>query len=264
MQKIAAAARPRRVTASRLLPALVLGAGGLLAARSFIGQTGGHLSGGSPRSAFTARNLFFAEPKGSEVPIPDAPKKDAKHFIKGAPLYEPWPAGMEQIQLGMGCFWCSENLYMRMDGIYSTQVGYAGGKIKNPSYRDVCSGMTNHNEVVRLVYDPKVVSLRSILEIFWSRHDPTTLNRQGGDCGTQYRSGIYYYTEEQKQIAEKSREIYQEQLSARGYDKISTEIVPAEKFWIAEDYHQQYDARPGSRQYCGLQPTGIAFDAAKL
>eukprot|EP00929_Paragymnodinium_shiwhaense_P045143 TRINITY_DN230_c0_g1_i1.p1 TRINITY_DN230_c0_g1~~TRINITY_DN230_c0_g1_i1.p1 ORF type:complete len:257 (+),score=77.16 TRINITY_DN230_c0_g1_i1:321-1091(+) len=252
------------VTSSRFLPALVLGASGFLAARSFIGLTGSHLSGSSSRSAVTARNLFMAEPKGSDVTIPDAPKQDAKHFLKGTPLYGPWPEGMEEIQLGMGCFWCSENLYMRMEGIYSTQVGYAGGKIKNPSYRDVCSGMTNHNEVVRLVYDPKVVSLRSILEIFWSRHDPTTLNRQGNDAGTQYRSGIYYYTEEQKAIAEKSKGIYQEQLSAKGWNEIATEIVPAEQFWMAEDYHQQYDARPGSRQYCGLQPTGIAFDATKM
>jgi len=165
---------------------------------------------------------------------------------------------------GMGCFWCSENLYMKMDGVYSTQVGYAGGGIPNPSYRDVCSGMTGHNEVVRVVYDPKVVSYEALLKVFWERHDPTTLNQQGNDVGTQYRSGIYYYNEAQKEAAEKTKAAYAKALENVRRNPISTEIVPAPEFFYAEDYHQQYDARPGSRQYCGLSPTGAKLDLATV
>jgi len=169
---------------------------------------------------------------------------------------------MEEAMFGMGCFWCSENIYMRMEGVYSTQVGYAGGKINNPSYRDVCTGMTEHNEVVRIVYDPKVVSYAELLKPFWERHDPTTPNQQGNDVGTQYRSGIYYYSEAQKAIAEKSKEVFSKSLKEYGRTPAVTEIIPAPEFFYAEDYHQQYDAKPGTRQYCGLRPTGADIQIA--
>uniref|UniRef100_A0A7S2LYH6 peptide-methionine (S)-S-oxide reductase n=1 Tax=Zooxanthella nutricula TaxID=1333877 RepID=A0A7S2LYH6_9DINO len=174
-------------------------------------------------------------------------------------MYPPWPAGMEEAMFGMGCFWCSENLYMKMPGVFSSQVGYAGGEIPNPSYRDVCSGATGHNEVVRVVFDPKVVCYAELLRVFWERHDPTTPNQQGNDRGTQYRSGIYYYSDEQRRVAEESKAAFTQVLEETGKAwgrPISTEIVPAPTFYYAEDYHQQYDAKPGSRQYCGLSPTG--------
>jgi len=212
------------------------------------------------RSSQVARHFFFAEPEGSPNPIPDAPDENAKHLLKGSSMYPPWPAGMEEAMFGMGCFWCSENIYMRIEGVYSTQVGYAGGKIPNPSYRDVCSGQTGHNEVVRIVFDPNVVSYASLLKFFWDRHDPTVLNAQGNDMGTQYRSGIYYYNEAQKTIAERSKEVFSKELKKIGRTAAVTEILPAPKFYYAEDYHQQYDARAGSRQYCGLRPTGANID----
>lgn len=161
---------------------------------------------------------------------------------------------------GMGCFWCSENLYMKMPGVWSTQVGYAGGGIKNPSYRDVSTGMTMHNEVVRVIYDPKVVSYADLLKVFWERHDPTTPNQQGNDVGTQYRSGIYYYTEEQRQMAEKTKAAFAKAIEGPYTRPIVTEILPAPHFYYAEDYHQQYDAKPGSRRYCGLSPLGAKLD----
>jgi len=164
---------------------------------------------------------------------------------------------------GMGCFWCSENLFMRMEGVYSTQVGYAGGSIPNPSYNDICTGVTGHSEVVRVVYDPSVVSYVELLKVFWERHDPTTKNQQGNDRGTQYRSGIYYYSDAQRAIAERTMQAFGKQLEARGVRRaISTEILPAPEFYYAEDLHQQYDAKPGSRQYCGLQPTGATLDVS--
>ncbi|CAD7933978.1 unnamed protein product [Amoebophrya sp. A25] len=195
---------------------------------------------------------------GRDQPTPQAPGKNATHFIKGTPLYGPFPPKYETALIGMGCFWCSENLFMKRDGVFSTQVGYACGVTRNPSYENVCSGMTNHNEVCRIVYDPEVLSFRDILKTFWTKHDPTTLNQQGGDQGTQYRSGIYYYSEKQKAIAEETRDKMQKAIDeayGEGSKKISTEIVPAPSdFWMAEEYHQQYDAKPGSREYCGLRP----------
>mmetsp|Transcript_8232 Transcript_8232/g.12383 ORF Transcript_8232/g.12383 Transcript_8232/m.12383 type:complete len:300 (-) Transcript_8232:97-996(-) len=193
--------------------------------------------------------------------IPNAPAKDEKHFLLGNPMYPPFPENMEMVSLGMGCFWCSENLFMRMPGVYSTHVGYAQGETQNPTYEEVCSGRTNHNEVVRVVYDPAKISLKDILKVFWERHDPTTLNQQGNDRGTQYRSGIYYYTEEQKKIAEETKETYQQVLNKKGFGKITTEVEEAKEFFYAETYHQQYDAKPGSRQYCGLSPLGTSFPA---
>lgn len=161
---------------------------------------------------------------------------------------------------GMGCFWCSENIFMRIEGVYSTQVGYAGGDIPNPSYEDCCTGQSGHNEVVRVVFDPKVVSYEELLKKFWEKHDPTTLNQQGNDRGTQYRSGIYYYSEAQKAIAESTKAAYDRALEAADWGRVvKTEIVPAPTFYYAEGYHQQYDAKPGARGYCGLRPTGVSL-----
>lgn len=247
---------PRRTVPSVIL---ALGMGSWLS-RDFI-------AGNRPveqRGSRLAR-AFFGSPKGSPNPIPDAPPQNAKHYVTGNAMYPPWPAGMEEAMFGMGCFWCSENLYMKLPGIYSTQVGYAGGEIENPSYRDVSSGRTQHNEVVRIVYDPKVVSYAELLQKFWERHDPTTPNQQGGDVGTQYRSGIYYYSEAQKKLAEETKARYAKAIQGKTWGReISTEIVPAPKFYYAEDYHQQYDAKPGSRRYCGLSPLGVNLDISGL
>uniref|UniRef100_A0A7S4RAL5 peptide-methionine (S)-S-oxide reductase n=1 Tax=Alexandrium monilatum TaxID=311494 RepID=A0A7S4RAL5_9DINO len=254
---------PRSIGAARRRaapPLLLLGLGGLLA-RSFIGSSP---AADRTRELRTGRAFFGGAPTGSEAPIPDAPAADAKHFVKGTQMYPPWPAGMEEAMFGMGCFWCSENIYMKMEGVFSTQVGYAGGSIPNPSYRDVCSGASNHNEVVRVVYDPKAISYAELLKVFWERHDPTTLNQQGNDRGTQYRSGIYYYTEEQRKIAEETKAAYQKALEGIRRNPISTEILPAPEFFYAEDYHQQYDAKPGTRQYCGLRPTGATLELGDM
>ena len=164
------------------------------------------------------------------------------------------------ISLGMGCFWCSENVFMKMDGVYSTHAGYQQGVTKNPTYGELCSGETNHNEVVRVVYDPKELPLKSLLATFWSMHDSTTPLQQGNDCGTQYRSGVYFYTDEQQKIAEETKNVYQSALKSNGVQApICTEIEPAKTFYYAEDSHQQYDAKPGSRDYCGLKPLGVGF-----
>ncbi|KAF4674847.1 hypothetical protein FOL47_008595 [Perkinsus chesapeaki] len=195
---------------------------------------------------------------GRNYPIPKAPSKDTVNFVTGNPLYGPWPVGMAQAMFGMGCFWCSENLFVKMKGVFSTQVGYAQGSTQNPTYEEVCSGQTNHAEVIRVVYDPKTVAYRDLLKVFWSSHDPTVPNAQGNDRGSQYRSGIYYFNEAQKEEAEKSKQEYQDALAKAGVTKtIVTEIEPAGEFFYAEDYHQQYDAKPGSRQYCGLRPLGV-------
>lgn len=250
------------VRRSRMLPALVLLCGAGLLSCGFVGNFHGNAS---TRVLHTACHFFGGTPTGQDTPIAEAPVKTAKHFVKGTPMYGPWPEGMEEAMFGMGCFWCSENLYMKMEGVYSSQVGYAGGNILNPSYNDVCTGTTNHNEVVRVVFDPKVVTYAELLKIFWEQHNPTTLNRQGNDRGTQYRSGIYYYNEAQREVAEATKEKFQKSLEAHGVTgKITTEIVPAPKFYYAEDYHQQYDAKPGSRYYCGLSPTGAQLDISDV
>merc|ERR1719277_219895 len=185
-----------------LVPALLLlGVAGCLTS-NFVGTGRGSEVG---RSLRTARAFMGGVPTGSPSPIPDAPAPDAKHYLTGNAMYPPWPAGMEEAMFGMGCFWCSENLFMKIQGVYSSQVGYAGGSIPNPSYREVCTGGTKHNEMVRVIFDPKVVSYASLLKVFWERHDPTTPNQQGNDVGTQYRSGIYYYSENQRKLAEASK-----------------------------------------------------------
>jgi len=251
---------------------------GLARARAFVGRAArvGTAVTAMVGSQSTARAAAFGWGKpiellektsclpGRSSEIPDAPRKDDKHFLLGTPLYGPFPEEMEMVSLGMGCFWCSENLYMRMPGVYSTHVGYAQGETENPTYEEICSGRTNHNEVVRVVYDPKKISFGDILKVFWERHDPTTPNQQGNDRGTQYRSGIYVYNDEQQAIAEKSLAAYQKVLDERGFGKITTEIDKAKEFYYAESYHQQYDAKPGSRQYCGLSPLGTTFPLETL
>jgi len=181
----------------------------------------------------------------------------AKHFVNGHPLEAPFPAGVELAQFGMGCFWGAERLFWQTPGVYSTAVGYSGGETKNPTYEEVCSGLTNHAETVLVVFDPKQIHYDQLLKVFWEGHDPTQGMRQGNDAGTQYRSTIYTYGEEQHQAALRSKEMYDKALKAAGRSAITTEIKPAPEFYYAEDYHQQYLGKnPGG--YCGLGGTGVS------
>src|SRR5919106_1005682 len=180
-----------------------------------------------------------------------------RHEVLGTPLQPPFPDGMEQLVVGMGCFWGAERVFWRTEGVYTTAVGYAGGYTPNPTYEEVCSGRTGHNEVVLVAFDPAKVSYDDLLRTFWEGHDPTQGMRQGNDLGTQYRSGIYVYSDAQRQPAEASRERYAERLSAAGYGDITTEVVDAPELYYAEDYHQQYLAKnPGG--YCGIGGTGVS------
>jgi peptide-methionine (S)-S-oxide reductase len=188
--------------------------------------------------------------RSEEMPVP------AKHEVLGTPLKGPVPEGHEVAIFGMGCFWGVERKFYQTAGVYSTAAGYAGGLTPNPTYREVCSGMTGHNEVVRVVYDPKKVTYEQLLRVFWENHDPTQGMRQGNDAGTQYRSGIYFTSEAQKRAAEASRDAFQQALKAKGFGAITTEILPAPAFYYAEDYHQQYlEKNPGG--YCGIGGTGV-------
>jgi peptide-methionine (S)-S-oxide reductase len=180
-----------------------------------------------------------------------------EHFVNGNPLEGPFPAGMEIAVFGLGCFWGAERKFWEIPGVYSTAVGYAAGHTPNPTYREVCSGGTGHSEVVQVVFDPKKISFEALLRVFWESHDPTQGMRQGNDAGTQYRSGIYPTTPEQRRLAEASRDAYQRALISDGYGQITTEIVDAGPFYYAEEYHQQYLAKnPGG--YCGLGGTGVS------
>ncbi|KAK7482357.1 hypothetical protein BaRGS_00026376, partial [Batillaria attramentaria] len=180
-----------------------------------------------------------------------------KHTVLGNPTIPPFPDNMKMAMFGMGCFWGAERKFWQQNGVFSTQVGYAGGFTPNPTYKEVCTGLTGHNEVVRVVFDPSKIAYLDILKVFWESHDPTQGMRQGNDVGTQYRSGIYTYGEEQKQEAEQSRDVYQELLNKKGYGSITTEIIDAPEFYYAEDYHQQYlDKNPNG--YCGLGGTGVS------
>jgi peptide-methionine (S)-S-oxide reductase len=181
----------------------------------------------------------------------------AAHFVNGARLEPPFPANTELALFGMGCFWGAERKFWSVKGVYSTAVGYAAGDTANPTYREVCSGMTGHNEVARVVFDPQVVSYDALLKVFWENHNPTQGMRQGNDVGTQYRSGIYYHSEAQQRAAEASCEAYQAVLNKAGYGAITTEILPAAEFYYAEDYHQQYLEKNPSG-YCGLGGTGVS------
>ena len=186
------------------------------------------------------------------MPVPE------RHHVNGHRLTPPFPDGMDMAMFGLGCFWGAERKFWQTKGVYTTAVGYAGGHTANPTYEEVCSGMTGHNEVVRVVFDPKLVSYEQLLQVFWEAHDPTQGMRQGNDVGTQYRSGIYTYGEAQKRAAEASREAYHEALVQAGLDSITTEIREAPEFYYAEPYHQQYLAKnPGG--YCGLGGTGVTY-----
>jgi peptide-methionine (S)-S-oxide reductase len=185
------------------------------------------------------------------MPVPE------RHFVNGHGLEPPFPAGTELALFGLGCFWGAERRFWQAEGVYTTAVGYAGGHTPNPTYEEVCSGLTGHSEVVLVVFDPARTSYATLLGAFWESHDPTQGMRQGNDVGTQYRSGIYTYSEAQHGAALASREAYQKALSARGFGEITTEILPAPEFYYAEAYHQQYLAKnPGG--YCGLGGTGVA------
>ena len=181
------------------------------------------------------------------------------HFVNGHRIVAPFAQGLEQAMFGMGCFWGAERRFWERKGVYATAVGYAGGDTPNPTYREVCSGMTNHNEVVLVVFDPQVVGYAQLLGLFWESHDPTQGMRQGNDVGTQYRSAIYTFSDAQHQLAEDSKRLYQASLSARGFGAITTEIVEAPAFYYAEDDHQQYLAK-NPAGYCGLGGTGVGCD----
>ncbi|MBI3546392.1 MAG: peptide-methionine (S)-S-oxide reductase MsrA [Gammaproteobacteria bacterium] len=188
--------------------------------------------------------------RAQKMPVPK------QHFVNAHPLEAPFPAGMETALFGLGCFWGAEKYFWQLPGVYTTAVGYAGGYTANPTYEEVCSGKTGHNEVVLVVFDPSKISYLKLLKAFWEAHNPTQGMRQGNDVGTQYRSGIYTYNESQKQAARDALARYQEELQRAGYPPITTEIVDAPEFYYAEDYHQQYLAK-NPRGYCGHGGTGV-------
>jgi len=188
--------------------------------------------------------------RSERMPVPEA------HFVNHHRLVPPFPAGSERAMFGMGCFWGAERKFWQLDGVYTTAVGYAAGHTPNPTYREVCSGMTGHAEVVLVIFEPAKITYDELLKVFWENHDPTQGMRQGNDAGTQYRSGIYVYSDDQRRAAERSRDAFQTRLTAAGYGPITTEILPAPEFYYAEEYHQQYLAKnPGG--YCGLGGTGV-------
>lgn len=194
---------------------------------------------------------------GRSKPMP-IPKQ---HYVNGNPMSPPYPENLEMAMFGMGCFWGAERKFWQLEtGIYITAVGYSAGFTPNPTYEEVCSGLTGHNEVVMVVYDPNIISYETLLKVFWENHDPTQGMRQGNDKGTQYRSGIYTYSERQKVLAEKSKAIYQQELDKVGYGKITTEIMDATEFYFAEGYHQQYLAK-NPNGYCGLGGTKVSCPA---
>jgi peptide-methionine (S)-S-oxide reductase len=190
------------------------------------------------------------------MPVPET------HFVNGNRIVPPFPAGLEQAVFGMGCFWGAEKEFWETPGVYSTAVGYAGGYTPNATYREVCSGMTGHTEVVLVVFDPAKTTYEALLKVFWEHHDPTQGMRQGNDAGTQYRSAIYTFSPEQQRAAEASRQTFQDRMTAAGYGRITTEITQAPPFYYAEDYHQQYLAK-NPDGYCPDHSCGVKFDLAK-
>ena len=206
---------------------------------------------------FAAKKTTMPRPDealpGRSAPIATA----ERHAVNGRPLQGPYPEGLERALFGLGCFWGAERKFWQLPGVWVTAVGYAGGHTPNPTYEEVCSGRTGHNEVVLVVYDPRQVSYETLLKTFWESHDPTQGMRQGNDVGTQYRSGIYVFDEAQRRAAEASRATYEAALRAKGYGPITTEIRDAPPFYFAEDYHQQYLAK-NPFGYCGLGGTGVA------
>ncbi|QDL93437.1 peptide-methionine (S)-S-oxide reductase MsrA [Paroceanicella profunda] len=207
--------------------------------------------------SFLSRKAEMPDPDnalpGRAQPIPTA----EAHFVNGRPLKGPFPEGLEQAMFGMGCFWGVERMFWGLDGVWVTAVGYAGGYTPNATYQEVCSGGTGHNEVVLVVFDPAKISYEALLKTFWEGHDPTQGMRQGNDTGTQYRSGIYTFSDAQAQLAEASRAQFQPRLTAAGYGPVTTEVLPAPTFYYAEDYHQQYLAK-NPAGYCGIGGTGVS------
>jgi len=189
--------------------------------------------------------------RAEKMPVP------AKHHVLNATIEGPYPAGTEKALFGLGCFWGAEKKFWQLPGVYTTAVGYAAGLTPNPTYREVCTGLTGHNEVVLVVFDPKRITYGELLKTFWESHDPTQGMRQGNDVGTQYRSGIYFFDEAQRNAAEHSKQEFQRNLTKAGYGAITTEILPAPEFYFAEDYHQQYLSK-NPDGYCGLGGTGVS------
>lgn len=194
--------------------------------------------------------------RAQAVPVPE------RHYVNGHALSPPYPAGLERALFGLGCFWGAERKFWQQPGVFSTAVGYAAGYTPNPTYEEVCSGRTGHNEVVQVVFDPAHISYARLLQVFWESHDPTQGMRQGNDVGTQYRSGIYVYDSLQRQVAEQSRQVYGARLRESGYGAVTTEILDAPDFYFAEGYHQQYLAK-NPNGYCGLGGCGIPFNSAE-
>ncbi|MDD1634735.1 MAG: peptide-methionine (S)-S-oxide reductase MsrA [Methylococcaceae bacterium] len=208
---------------------------------------------------FSSKKLTLPDPsqalpgRDTEMPITN------KHFVTGNPIAPPFPANLQQALFGLGCFWGAERKFWQYSGVFSTAVGYSGGYTPNPTYDEVCTGLTGHNEVVKVIYDPALTSYAKLLQLFWTSHNPTQGMRQGNDIGTQYRSGIYTYSQEQLDEAIESKKHYQLLLTEAGFNQITTEIMPAGVFYYAEDYHQQYLAKE-PMGYCGLGGLGVVFD----
>jgi peptide-methionine (S)-S-oxide reductase len=193
---------------------------------------------------------------GREAPL----KVPETHFVNGKRIVAPFPAGLQQVEFGLGCFWGAERKFWQLPGVYSTAVGYSGGFTPNPTYEEVCSGLTGHTEVVRVIYDPEKISFNDLLKAFWESHDPTQGMRQGNDMGTQYRSAIYVTSDEQRKQAEESKRAYQQRLTAAGHGTITTEIKDAPTFFYAEEYHQQYLAK-NPNGYCGIGGCGVSYES---
>jgi peptide-methionine (S)-S-oxide reductase len=210
-----------------------------------------------PMFLINRRKMEMVRPEdalpGRQTPIPTA----KSHFVTGRDLHAPVPAGMDEAMFGMGCFWGVERIFWQLAGVHVTMVGYAGGFTPNPTYEETCTQLTGHNEVVRVVFDPALISYEALLQVFWQEHDPTQGMRQGNDVGSTYRSGIYTYSPAQMQAAQASKSAYGARLLAAGYPAISTEIIPAPVFYYAEEYHQQYLAK-NPNGYCGVKGTGVA------
>lgn len=205
---------------------------------------------------FTASKTAMVTPDKALPGRPEPMPITEPHFISGLDLKSPVPAGMAEAMFGMGCFWGVERKFYQHPGVWLTMVGYAGGITPNPTYKETCTQLTGHNEVVRVIFDPAVTSYDALLQLFWENHDPTQIMRQGNDVGSTYRSGIYTYTAEQAAAAEASKAVYADRLRAAGYGTIATEILPAPVFYYAEDYHQQYLAK-NPQGYCGIGGTGV-------
>jgi len=208
---------------------------------------------------FTQQKLVIPTPEKALPGRAEKMRLTDKHKVLGTPLQEPFPDGFEKVVFGLGCFWGAERRFWQQEGVYTTAVGYAAGFTPNPTYEEVCSGLTGHNEVVLVVFDPAKTSLEKLLQMFWESHNPTQGMRQGNDRGTQYRSGIYTFSAEQEELAEKTKVQYQLALSEAGHDEITTEILPVGEFYYAEDYHQQYLAK-NPNGYCGIGGTGVCLN----